>query len=267
MAKLDLVGKRFGRLTVIEDDGRRTPKGQVIWHCVCDCGNHTYVQTSYLTTGDTRSCGCLFKETCRLPNTIRHGDASPSGEHTRIYESWHQMKKRCNNPKDHNYKNYGGRGISVCEGWDRYENFRDWALGNGYNDELTLDRIDVDDNYEPSNCRWADAITQGNNRRTNRYVEYQGETHTISEWSRLIGISHDVIAGRLNRGWSIEDALTKPTRSRKQSCPGIEYNGETRSIKEWSDITGIPYYTLIKRYEADWTPEEMLTTPVGQRRY
>ena len=267
MAKLDLVGKRFGRLTVIEDDGRRTPKGQVIWHCVCDCGNHTYVQTSYLTTGDTRSCGCLFKETCRLPNTIRHGDASPNGEHTRIYESWHQMKKRCNNPKDHNYKNYGGRGISVCEGWDRYENFRDWALGNGYNDELTLDRIDVDGNYEPSNCRWADAITQGNNRRTNRYVEYQGETHTISEWSRVIGISHDVIAGRLNRGWSIEDALTKPTRSRKQSCPGIEYNGETRSIKEWSDITGIPYYTLIKRYEADWTPEEMLTTPVGQRRY
>ena len=169
-AKLDLVGRRFGRLTVIEDSGRRTAKKQVIWHCVCDCGNHKYVPTTYLTTGDTSSCGCLFMETCRLPNTTRHGNASPNGEHTRIYESWHQMKKRCNNPKDHNYKNYGGRGITVCDEWNRYETFRDWALAHDYADDLTLDRIDVNGNYEPSNCRWADAITQGNNRRTNRLM-------------------------------------------------------------------------------------------------
>lgn len=91
--KLDLVGKRFGRLTVIEDDGTRTDKRMVMWHCVCDCGNHVHVPTSYLTTGDTRSCGCLFMDTCRQPNTIRHGDASPNGKYTRVYESWHQMKK------------------------------------------------------------------------------------------------------------------------------------------------------------------------------
>lgn len=250
--------------TPIEDDGMRTAKKQVMWHCVCDCGKHVHVPTSYLTTGDTRSCGCLFMDTCRQPNTLRHGDASPNGKHIRVYESWHQMKKRCNNPNDHNYSRYGGRGITVCDEWERYENFRDWALENGYSDELTLDRIDVNGNYEPSNCRWADAITQGNNRRDNRRVEYCGETHTLKEWSRITGISDGVIAKRIDYGWSVEDSLTKPTRSRKPSCPGIEYKGETHSIAEWSRITGISYAVLIKRFQTGWDVEEALTTPARQ---
>lgn len=260
-SKLNLVGKRFGRLTVIEDSGERTPKHQVKWHCVCDCGNHVYVPTCYLTTGDTRSCGCLFRETCKQPNTLRHGDASPNGKHTRLYESWHQMRKRCNNPKDHNYRNYGGRGITVCTEWETYEKFRDWALNNGYATDLSIDRIDVNGNYEPSNCRWADSITQGNNRRTNRFIEYNGEKHTLAEWARLTGISDDTLAHRLKDGWSIEDVFNKPVRSRKPSCPGIEYNGETHSIAEWSRITGIPYFTLIKRFEVGWSATDALTIP------
>ena len=263
--KLDIVGQRFGRLTVIEDDGKRTNKGMVMWHCICDCGKHVHVPTSYLTTGDTRSCGCLFKETAKQPSTLRHGDASPNGKYARIYESWHQMKKRCNNPKDRNYHNYGGRGISVCDEWNRYENYRDWALKNGYSDELTIDRIDVNGNYEPSNCRWADSITQGNNRRSNRNVEYRGEIHTVKEWSRITGLSPGVIARRIDTGWNMDDVFNKPTNIRKAPCPGITYNGETHSIREWSRIVGLSYSALVKRFEAGWNIEDALTTPIGRR--
>lgn len=263
--KLDIVGKRFGRLTVLEDDGSRTNKGMVIWHCVCDCGNHVHVPTSYLTTGDTRSCGCLFKEIARQPNTLRHGDASPNGEHTRIYESWHQMRKRCVNPKDRAYPNYGGRGIKVCEEWNQYENFRDWALKHGYDDNLTIDRIDVNGDYEPSNCRWADHITQGNNRRNNRHIEYNGETHTLKEWSRILGMSSETLGRRLDDGWNMDDAFNKPVRHRKPSRSGITFNGETHSIIEWSRITNLPYSTLVKRFEAGWDVKEALSTPIGQQ--
>lgn len=257
----DLSGERFGRLTVIKDSGRRTARKVIIWDCICDCGNNKYVPTDYLTSGDTRSCGCLFKEISRRPKNVRHGDATRSGKYARLYKTWISMKRRCDDPSDSNYKNYGGRGILVCDEWDTYENFRDWALSNGYDDSLTIDRIDVNGDYEPNNCRWADAVTQSNNRRSNHRLEYNGETHTIKEWSRITGLSDDTIGHRIKYGWTIEDTLTKAVRERRPSSMPIEYNGEVHTIAEWSRITGISYTALVQRFQKGWQVEDALTTP------
>lgn len=260
----DLTGMRFGRLTVVGDDGRRTHRNVIMWHCICDCGNHKYVPTDYLTSGDTRSCGCLFKEISKRPKHISHGDATSNGEYPRLYKTWIGMRRRCYDSTIESYRNYGGRGISVCDEWDKYENFKSWAISNGYRDDLSIDRIDVNGDYEPSNCRWANNIEQGNNRRANRLVEYDGQTHTVKEWSRLTGIRNDTLTRRLNNGWEIKDALTRPTRVRKESTPGITYNGETHSIIEWSRITGISYSALVQRLGDGWTVEDALTVPVRQ---
>lgn len=147
--------------------------------------------------------GNLNKKNDRRGCTITHGCSK-----TRLYETWCCMKKRCYNQKDKRYKNYGGRGIKVCDEWQTFEPFYDWAMANGYREDLTIDRIDVDGNYEPSNCRWATMIEQMRNTTRNHFVTAFGETKTIAEWSELSGIRQDVIKDRLNKlHWSPEDAV------------------------------------------------------------
>lgn len=129
----------------------------------------------------------------------------------RLYSVWHNMKSRCYNPKASHYAQYGGRGITVCPEWrDSFEAFRDWALANGYRDDLTIDRKDNDGPYSPENCRWADMYCQNNNTRKNNYITYKGETKTASEWAREYGLHRCVLNNRIRRGWDIEEALTKP---------------------------------------------------------
>lgn len=135
--------------------------------------------------------------------------------HARIYFCWQSMKDRCYNPNNKNYKNYGGRGIKVCDEWKDFVVFEKWAKDNDYNDKLTIDRIDVNGNYEPSNCRWVDMITQENNKTNNRFITYNNETHTLMEWSKILNCNYNSLRTRLERNWSIERAFNVPFERRK----------------------------------------------------
>ena len=186
----DLIGKRYGQLTVIGYDGVHiTPCGtrRHLWLCVCDCGKIKSVQGVNLKNGNTISCGCWKYAKIREHNT-KHG-----GVHDRLYGIWKSMKYRCNNPNDSHYANYGGKGIKVCDEWNDYENFRKWAYSNGYDENAeygscTIDRIDNDGDYAPNNCRFADRIMQANNTSQNHFVELNGHKMTIAEFARTMNI-------------------------------------------------------------------------------
>jgi hypothetical protein len=181
--------------------------GNSMWNCVCDCGNSKTVEGSHLRSGATKSCGCLSKE---FPHNFKHGQ-SKRGLTTQIYKCWVQIMQRCYNPKHKHYKNYGGRGIKVCDRWHVFENFYvdmgDCPLG------LSLDRRDNNGNYELGNCRWATSKEQMNNREYNVWYTHKGETKNITQWARHLGMSVATLCARLNElGWSIEKALTTPVR-------------------------------------------------------
>ena len=197
-----MIGLKFERLVVISEAGK-TKDGHKKWLCKCDCGKTTIVDGRDLRRGKTKSCGCLLRETAKTQkHCYKHGD-----KHTRLYTIWNNMRDRCRRPKNSNYFNYGGRGIYVCKEWNDYITFKKWALDNGYKDNLSIDRIDVNGNYEPSNCRWATIQEQANNKRTSRKITHNGETHTITEWNKIKGYKRGLIADRIAKGWSIKRAI------------------------------------------------------------
>ena len=216
----DLTGKRFGRLVVLkrEDIISKSGKKSVAWRCKCDCGNYTVIRAGNLASGSTKSCGCLANE-CNPPIMVKH-----NGSKSRLYSIWKGIKGRCLNKNLKAYHYYGGRGIKICDEWKNdFASFRDWALQNGYSKNLTIDRIDVNGNYEPSNCRWATWKEQANNTRSNRYINYKGKKYSLSEGARLANMDYRIFCNRLYNGWSVEKAVESPwKRIKKEVSRGVE---------------------------------------------
>ena len=203
----DLTGQRFGRLTVLKHV--YTLNKRVYWLCKCDCGNEKIINGNSLKRGLTKSCGCLNRELLSLRS--KHGMFG-----TRIYGIWSSIKQRCFNKNAEKYKIYGGRGITMCEEWKDFKVFYEWSKNNGYEDDLTIDRIDSNGNYCPENCKWSTQREQQNNRRNNHLITYNGKTQTIAQWSRELNFKPYLLYLRFKNNWSIERAFTTPVRECKR---------------------------------------------------
>lgn len=200
----DLTGRRFGRLLVVRKTDERGPDGGIVYECRCDCGQTCLVWNNRLTCkghSAKRSCGCLHDETHQP-----HG-----GSKSVLYHKWQGMKDRCYNSNARQYPDYGGRGISVCDEWRHsFAAFREWSLANGYQEGLSIDRIDVNGNYCPENCRWITMQEQQKNKRSVPKISWNGETHTLPEWADILGIKYGTLWARIYRdGKSIEEAFRK----------------------------------------------------------
>lgn len=211
---LNLVGERYGRFVVIEYLGlkkRKDGHNSKYWLCVCDCGNVVEHTTAELLSGCSLSCGCYRKE--KLHNLYYKGGNS------KLYDVWRMMKKRCYDETCPQYKNYGARGITICDEWlgdFGYENFKKWAELHGYKEGLTIDRNDNNNGYSPENCSWRTMEYQSNNKRNNRLLEMNGETKTLAMWCKKYGAEYSRTRYRINHGYTLFEALTTPPRKLKE---------------------------------------------------
>ena len=302
--KVDLTGKRFGRLVVLEQaESHIDKKGRKIrmWKCKCDCGNETIVRHGGLQRGTTTSCGCFHKEIVGSLNRT-HGLSANCG---RLYPLWKSIKYRCYNKNSKSYSQYGGRGIAMCDEWKNdFLAFHDWAIANGYKEEktdkglniLTIDRIDVNGNYEPSNCRFVTNDVQAKNKRDTitdderyRICPVCGKSFEIKQRSstkttcsrkcagvlRTLNNSKDYtkicpICGKsfnAKRGGHFNQAVYCSVKCKNISdSPIWEYNGESLHVVEWAEKIGINAHCLLHRKDMGWTIEEILTTPLRGKR-
>lgn len=197
--KTDMIGKKYGRLTVLEECDKRGKSRCAFYKCRCECGNITYVDGSALRKGNTKSCGCSRKKN----HFQTHGKSK-----TRLYRIWQGMKTRCYNKKSSDFQYYGAKGIKICQGWlDDFTNFYKWAMDNGYKENLTIDRINSANNYDPDNCRWIILEKQQANKKNNIYLTYNGKSQIIAHWAKELKKSRIVIERRHRKGWTDEECL------------------------------------------------------------
>ena len=209
-----MINERFGRLIVISQGESRN--WRTYWKCKCDCGKEIEVMGKLLRNGGTKSCGCLRGE--KRGNQLRTHGMSES----RIYNIWTIMKERCLKKYSTSYKNYGNRGIKICEEWLKFENFYKWSLENGYTEILEIDRINVNGNYEPNNCRWVTTKENANNRRNSRYITIEGITKTIRQWENEYNICPGTMSARVKSGWTGKKLLAPAIKGRNQYSTNIE---------------------------------------------
>ena len=301
----NITGKRYGRLAVVQEVEPKTYSNGSktrMFLCKCDCGNEKVIRLPQLLSGRTKSCGCMQKERASVSNRT-HG---LSKNNKRLYKVWKSMRARCNNPNDASYYRYGGIGIKVCDEWDKdFSTFYEWSIANGYKEDiaesgrnrLSIDRINNDGNYEPSNCRWADDHTQANNKRVSippeiKYAKcpicgnpFVRTSRTVPKTcsktcgAKLSAIAHTIkknynkicpVCGKefdAKRGGHFKDAVCCSRRCANLSnSPMWEYNSEKHRVVEWAEIVGVNAHCLLHRKELGWTMEEILTTPLRGRR-
>ena len=219
---IDITGNRYGRLVVLGmvEKPPKNKSRKTFWECQCDCGNKTTVCKSNLVSGTTKSCGCLQRESSinNLSKISKENQIKANKTHgksnTKLYDTYHHMLRRCYNEKDAHFKEYGMRGIKVCDEWKQsFESFYEWAMENGYNESLTIDRIDVNGNYCPDNCRFVDRVVQANNRRSNVFATIDGKTKTLSEWAKESGLAAGTVWFRYKHGKRGEQ-LIAPVRGK-----------------------------------------------------
>jgi hypothetical protein len=209
MSFQDLTGMRFSRLVVkvrVANKVNKSGKPVAQWLCVCDCGNEKVVRSASLNNGSVRSCGCLRNETAAANArrfNVKHGLSN-----TRIYGIWAKMLCRCYCTTNKDYAKYGVRGILVCQDWLDFNKFYEWAMRNGYQDTLSLDRVDNDGIYSPQNCRWATLKQQANNTRQTIKITFQGETKSIAQWAETLGLPAERLYKRRERGCAPELILS-----------------------------------------------------------
>jgi hypothetical protein len=255
---IDLTGKKIGRWLVLKRVNNH--KGRVAFLCRCECGTEREVLSQFLLNGQSKSCGCLNRE--KASERMKERNQTHGLSKTRLYTIWKNIHSRCLNKNNPVYKHYGGRGITLCDEWRDYKNFYQWSMSNGYKDDLTIDRIDVNGNYEPNNCRWADDYTQHNNTRKNVYVVYKGQRKTASQWSRELKISKCRLYRQLKNGKTLEEIINTPVRNHY-----LEVDGQKHTIAEWARIYDMPYDVVEARVNKyGWSAEKALTTPIRKRR-
>lgn len=250
-------GTRFGKLkTTGLVEIRKSGNKKLAYHeCICDCGKITWARGTNLRYGTTLSCGCYRTE--QRVKIIKKHNLSNS----RLYRIWNDMRTRCNKEYSDNFNNYGFRGIRVCSEWDNtndgFLNFHSWAMNSGYSDKLTIDRVNNNGNYEPNNCRWVTQYEQNRNKRNNHYLEVCGETKVITDVANENGLSVSTLKSRLDDGYSVEDAIKKGKRKKRF----IYYNGENITPKQFSEITGVNYNTIMTRITNGYKNAEELIIP------
>lgn len=205
MAAKDMMGQRFGKLFV-STRSANLPDGTATWICICDCGNERKIPGNKLRTGLYKSCGCASPR-FSSGHAANHGKSG-----SRAYKIWAGMLSRIRNPNYKKYHLYGGKGISFCKEWEKFENF--YADMGEPPDGCSIDRIDGNKGYSKDNCRWADAKQQANNTSANHLVEYAGQIKTVSQWAESYGIKQNTLLYRLRRGWSAEKAINLPVKKR-----------------------------------------------------
>lgn len=245
------LGKRFGRLTVVDFAHAEPPYRGWLWVCRCDCGNIRTLMVGDVKQGKTRSCGCLHNEVCvekasKFMYSVK--------EHKRLYSIYNGIKKRCYRASEPRYKDYGARGIKMCDDWlnarTGFDNFVEWSLSNEYSEDKTIDRIDVNGDYEPANCRWVSLIEQSLNKRDTLWVSYKGEHVPLKVLCDRLGVNYDTVHNRVYAlNWSVESAIDTPSQ-------------QSESLMSKCREKGISYSTVRDRiYKLGWSEERALNTP------
>lgn len=237
---VSMIGRKFNKLTVIEECKERTKNGTKIYKCLCDCGNYTNVIGTQLRNGMTKSCGCLRVEISGQNNTAHRKT------NTRLYNIYRGMIQRCYNKNNKDYKYYGQCGVSVYGDWrNDFMSFYNWSMNNGYKDNLTIDRIDVNGNYEPNNCRWVSQYEQQNNRTNNLIVFYNNKKQTLTKWIKELNLknSYSTIYKRLvNCGYDVYDAFYKQQYEYRCKEKAIE-----NKLRKWLVSKGIYAFGVLKQ--------------------